>query len=159
MWQKRTWTPLHYTWSGALCHGLDKGLLFSVQGNLNSALYNHISDRKTVQFNFVKVVYLRPLLVSKWQFPCAQNHIHKDVCEDWGPKCSHCGCTGQTKSVMSSWHCEPDLISQHQCWTSLTLLWLNGSKSLQADSTSAGKQNRACCYRSRLNPVVLERDD
>ncbi len=27
--------------------------------------------------------------------------------------------------------CVRDLITQHQCWTSLMLLWLNGSKSLQ----------------------------
>lgn len=36
-------------------------------------------------------------------------------------------------------HSEPDMISQHQYWTSLMLLWLNGSESLQQGSTSAGK--------------------
>ncbi len=31
-------------------------------------------------------------------------------------------------------NCEPGLITQHQCWISLMLLWLNGSQSLQPGS-------------------------
>lgn len=47
--------------------------------------------------------------------------------------------TSDTFGMNWTTHSEPDMISQHQYWTSLMLLWLNGSESLQKGSTSAGK--------------------
>ena len=47
--------------------------------------------------------------------------------------------------------CEPGLITQHQCPTSLMLLWLNGSKSPQQCSNIAGEpsQKSGACYSKR----------
>lgn len=42
-------------------------------------------------------------------------------------------------STPSNTDCEPVLITLHQCWTSLMLFYLNGSKSLKPGSTSGGE--------------------
>ena len=59
-----------------------------------------------------------------------------------------------------STRCEPGLITHHQCGTSLMLLWLNGTKSLQPASKiwwKAWNQKIEGCYSSRLMLMVLER--
>jgi hypothetical protein len=59
---------------------------------------------------------------------------------------------------------EPGLIAQHQCPTSLMLLWLNGSKFLQKCSSGKLFQKSGDCYSSKggtnsiLMPMILESD-
>ncbi len=58
-------------------------------------------------------------------------------------------------------NCEPGLTAQHQCWTSVTLLYPNGNKSLQPGSNiwwKTWKQNSGGCYSCRLMSMTLEWD-
>ncbi len=64
---------------------------------------------------------------------------------------------GPSNTFEINWNanCEPELITHHQCWASLMLLRLNGSRTL---TRSCGKssQKGGCCYSSRLMLLVLK---
>lgn len=78
-------------------------------------------------FNFFAIISVVPSLVSAWKWPCTQNQVSIILF----------GLTWPAKSPLNPIHhfgmnlnCKPSL-THHQCWTSLILLWVNGSKSLQ----------------------------
>ena len=63
------------------------------------------------------------------------------------------------KYVWDELECKPGLIALHQCPTSLMVLWLNGSKSLQKRSNIQWKgfaEEGGVCYSSkrRTNPIL-----
>ena len=103
------------------------GPLVPVKGNLNTTAYNDILDDFAVpalwqQFEEV------PFLFQHDNAPVHKaRSIHKWFVEngveelDWPAQ----------SPDLNPTDCEPGLIAQHQCPTSLMLLWLNGSKSPQ----------------------------
>lgn len=119
-----------YFWSGADFHGYGLGLLGPTMVHLNATACCDIS-------NFVATVWRRPFVplhtarsIQKWFSHFRVEELYWPA-EPWP----------QPHLTPLIWNtdCEPELITQHQCWTSLMLLWLNGNKSQQPGSKSGGK--------------------
>ena len=104
------------------------GPLVPVKGKLKAAAYNYILDNS--------------VLPTLWQpsgeghFLLQQSEVHTEmVCRDRCGRtwlaCAEASTLSYTFGINLNADCEPGLIAQHQCSTSLMLLWLNVSKSLQ----------------------------
>lgn len=74
---------------------------------------------------------------------------------DWPARSPDIKTPSKTLGMNCNADCEPDLLTQHQRWTSLTLLRLNGSRSPKPCSNilwNAWNHKSGGCYSSRIMP-------